>query len=278
VRELLKTSSNLNGVPLKVWHGGTYPNFTLPRHADRPKRCYANLPVAKSQVNGPNGGASCAYLYRFGKDKTSEDVLPAYFGGAAVDGAVIVTVRVYVRFCVQQGADRVFVTDSDKAQDMVDGLLPLLRSAVETDFNKKWIATGNFTTTENEAINFTRCMVHFQHRLLVANYGDPATVEAYTGKNSSGAYASHVRAVRNTIAEHHTLEILPQLEVGQVSTFAGGGTNDLFVAIPEDEDAIRNDFSTFFRKSMGFTASPVPLGELQTLVRNVFPNAVVALK
>jgi hypothetical protein len=278
VRDLLKTSANLNGVPLKVWHGGRYPNFTLPRHASRPMRCYANIPVAKAKVNGPDGGASCVYLYRFGKDKTTEDILPAYFGGAAVDGAVIVTVRVYVRFCVQVGPDRHFVDDSGASQDLIDNILPLLRSAVETDFNKKWIATGNFTTEENETINFTRCMVHFQARLLVANYGDPDTVEGLTGKKTSGDYANHVAAVRNTIAEHHTLEILPKLEAGHVTTFTGGGTNDLFLADTMSEDEIRADFSTFLRKSMGFTVSPVPLGELQTLVRSVFPNAVVALK
>ncbi len=187
------------------------------------------------------------------------------------------TVRVYLRFCVQVGPDRHFVDDSGASQDLIDSFLPLLRSAVESDFNKKWIATGNFTTAENETINFTRCMVHFRARLLVANYGDPVTVEGLTGKKTSGDYANHVAAVRNTIAEHHTLEILPKFEAGQVTTFTGGGTNDLFFA-DASEDEMRADFSTFFRKSMGFTVSPVPLGELQTLVRSVFPNAVVALK
>jgi hypothetical protein len=277
-RESMKVAQHQGGVPLAVWHGAPYPEFSLPRHAQRPARSYAHHPLAKAQINGPNGRACSGYLYRFGKDKTSEAELPAYFGGGPLDGAVVFPVRIVVRFCDEVKGALVPIEKPGESLWVLDNVLPLLSSALESDFNKRWIATGDFTTAEQEALTFTRCMVHLQPRLLIENYVRPDIAQEYTGVRSRQEYDELVVDVRQRMPEHHTLALVVRAEPNQQSTFPPGGPHKLFFDFPPKEEEVRRDFSAFLQAAFGFTTCPPPLGEVQALVRELFPAALVAPK
>lgn len=168
--------------PLKVKYD-TYEDYRIPPHPNAPRLQYTNWPIsdAVDSTQGPRG-KSDLLAYAMGKDRYTCLILPHASDASPFDGVLVVMIKMQLTFQHLSAAS-------------VSLILPVLRSAITSVFNDKFMATGKVQTGSPQEWEFKKCQIRFSPRFAVTN-----------PDASDAAYASHL-AIVQAIGAHFFINV-----------------------------------------------------------------------
>jgi hypothetical protein len=168
-------SRAITGAAYKVKHG-THEAYLVPPHTGFPERTHAYWPIGHDVNAAPGGRAMYdLLLYAAGPDRYTVDVLPS----GPYDGILVIQVRMRFTFWLNSAAQ-------------LKSLVAKLSAAIDSEFNRKWYATGKVRTGTPQAWEFKKCLLQFSPRFIVSN-------------NNTGN--ANYTALLNAIGTHFTVQV-----------------------------------------------------------------------
>ncbi len=139
-------------VDFEVKHGPH--TYTLPHHAQTPRRSYVNWPLAEeiNKQRSPHGKFD-VFFYPLGNDDYSVNVLPTRVKRPpSFDGIMVVVVKMKFNFDISN-------------QTTIHNWLSQVDISIDRRFNNKYYVSGNFNGK-----NYNRCLLFFSPRYWANNY------------------------------------------------------------------------------------------------------------
>lgn len=169
-------------IPLKVKYD-TYEDYRIPPHTNAPVQQYTNWPISDAVdfTHGPRGKIDLL-AYAMGKDRYTCAILPHSSDASPFDGVLVAMIKMQVTF-------------QNLWANAALQLLPLIRSAITSAFNDKFMATGTVQSGSAQEWQFKKCQIRFSPRFAVTN-----------PDASDASFASHLATVQ-AIGAHFFINV-----------------------------------------------------------------------